>query len=149
MTDTALIKFVVIKLGRQEFGIPVKHIIDVLPLQKIYPIPLAPKHIMGSINLRGKIVTALDIRLLLDIDDSTVPKKCIILEHAGELFSFIVDEIGEINSFLEEDLVKTPDNLSESWQAASKGIYTHSDKDELVVILDLNAMIESMLKRAL
>ncbi len=149
MTDIASIKFVVIKLGHQEFGVPVKHIIDVLPLQKIYPISLAPKYIMGSINLRGKIVTALDIRLLLDIDDSTVPKKCIILEHAGELFSVMVDEVGEINSFLEENLVRIPDNLSESWRAASKGIYTHSDKDELVVILDLNAMIESIIKKAL
>lgn len=148
MKDNELIKFVIIKIGNQKFGIPVKHIIDVLLPQKIYPIPLAPKEILGSINLRGKIVTALNIQLLLGIKDSSNFTKCIILEHGNELFSFMVDEIGEASSFTLGALVETPDNLGELWQEISLGIYSHADKDELMVVLDVDKLIELIFKKA-
>lgn len=144
MTDNQLIKFVTIKIGQQEFGIPVEHVIDILSPQKIYPIPLTRKEIIGSLNLRGKIVTALDIRLLLDIKDPILNKqgKCLILEHANELFGFDVDKVGEINSFSSDLLIHTPNNLSPFWQEVSLGIYPL--ENELIVILDVSKLIGSI-----
>lgn len=148
MQNDESIKYVIVKIGHQKFGILVERIVDILLPQKIFPIPLAPLEITGSINLRGKIVTALDIRKLLDINESegNSAKKCIIIEYKGELFSFVVDEVGEVNYFLAGPLIKNPDNLSELWQEVSLGICPilaeSSAKEELTVILNINKLLE-------
>lgn len=152
MIDSDLIKIVIIKLGKQEFGILTKHIVDVLLPQKIYPIPLSSKEIKGSINVRGKIVTDLDVKLLLGIKDSSENKnleRCIIIDCTKDLFSFTVDEIGEVRELSKDYLVKTPDNLDELWKNISIGIHPSLDKDDLVVILDINKLIELISKRNL
>lgn len=134
-------KFATIRIDDQYFGIPVDNIIDILLPQKIYPIPLARKEIIGSINLRGRIVTTLDTRIFLDMKTiSDVGKgRCIVLEHQGELFNFIVDEVGSVNNFSLDELIKTPENLSSRWQEISLGIFPV--KDELIIILDINKMM--------
>lgn len=60
----------------------------------------------------------------------------------------MVDEIGEVSSFTFGSLAKTPDNLSELWQKISLGIYSPADKDELVVVLDVNKLIELIFREA-
>lgn len=137
-------KFVTIKIGSQYFGIPVEHVVDILLSQKVYPIPLARKEIIGSINLRGRVVTALDLRVFLDIKSSISLEKgkCIVLEHSGELVSFFVDEVGTVNNFSMDSLIKTPDTLSSRWQEISFGIL--AVEKELVIILDINKIIESI-----
>lgn len=139
-------KFVTIKIDSQYFGIPVEHVVDILFSQKIYPIPLARKGIIGSVNLRGRVVTALDLRVFLDIKNSTDLQKgrCIVLEHNSELISFFVDEVGVVNNFSVDSLIKTPNTLSPLWQEVSLGIF--SIDEELVIILDINKIIESIVK---
>lgn len=152
MVDNNFLKIVIIKIGPQEFGIPTKHIVDVLLPQKIFPIPLSPKEIKGSINLRGKIVTDLDIKLLLNIKSSSENKnleRCIILDCTKDLFSFTVDEIGEVREFSLDSLVRAPDNLDKLWKEVSLGIHPSLDEDDLVVILDINKLIELASKGAL
>ena len=141
-----LTKFITIKIGGQYFGIPVEHIVDILLPQKIYPTPLARKEIIGSINLRGRIVTALDMKILLDIPPSDAKGigMCVVLEYDNELFSFQVDEVGSVNNFLLDSLIKTPDNLSKLWQDISFGIF--QIKEDLVIILDIEKTIGSIIK---
>ncbi|MGB4191382.1 MAG: chemotaxis protein CheW [Rickettsiales bacterium] len=140
-----LTKFVSVKLGSQYFGIPVEHVVDILSPQKTYPIPLAKKEILGSINLRGRIVTALDLKYLLGIkiiSQNLKTQKCMVLELNGELFSFVVDEIGSVINFTLEALIKTPDTLSPLWQEISLGIFPI--EEELAILLDINKTIESL-----
>lgn len=141
-----LSKFVSIKIDDQYFGIPVEHIIDILLPQKIYPIPLAKKEIIGSINLRGRVVTTLDLRIFLEIKGTTDIEKgrCIVVDHEGELYSFLVDKVNSVNDFSSDSLIKTPDTLSALWQEISLGIFT-IDKD-LVIILDINKIMEAIVK---
>ncbi len=149
MVNSDLQKIVIIKLGNQEFGIPTQHIIDVLLPQKIFPIPLSPKEIKGSINVRGKIVTDLDIKLLLGINNTSKNnnlERCIILDCIKDTFSFTVDEVKEVREFSTDSLVKTPDNLGELWKKISLGIHPSLDEDDLVVILDINKLIELVSK---
>lgn len=147
MTNNELIKFVIVKIGHQEFGISVNNIIDIIVPQKAFYVPLSRKEVIGSINLRGKIVTVLDIRLLLDIDESPANNsKCLISEHNDELFGFIVDEVGEVNAASQDDLVKNPNNFSQLWQEVSMGIY--SKENELIVVLDINKVIDYVVKKA-
>ena len=66
-TSAAEDQFVTVTIGSQLFGIPVLSVRDVLVAQKTTPIPLAPPEVAGALNLRGRIVTAIDMRRSLDL----------------------------------------------------------------------------------
>src|SRR5918911_2201202 len=79
--------FVSVTISGQLFGIPVLQVQDVLGPQRITPIPLAPREIAGSLNLRGRIVTAIDMRVRLGLAASAERDKrmSVVVEHGGEL----------------------------------------------------------------
>ena len=138
-------QFLVVTVGRQYFGIAVDNVVEILFPQIINPIPLASKEVVGSINLRGRIVTALDIRAFLDMKDPIDLKenKCVVIEYDNELFSLLVDDIGEVVDVLDNSLVHNPDNLSKVWKKFSKGIFLM--KDDLIVILNLDKIMETLM----
>lgn len=139
--ESNLNKFITVKIAKQEFGILIPQVNNIIVAQEIYSLPLVKKEVMGVINLRGKIVTVLDIKLILGITNKVeAPTKVLISESIGELFGFEVDEVGEVNDFYEYDLIKNLDNFSPSWQAISLGIYPKAK--ELIVILDIDKIIE-------
>src|SRR4051812_21507078 len=92
--------YVTMGIDRQMFGIEVKHVRDVLRHQKVTPIPLSPPEVAGSLNLRGRIVTVIDLRRHLDLP----PKEnygragCtfVVIDYKGELYSLMVDSVGEV-----------------------------------------------------
>src|SRR3546814_14258083 len=90
-------QFVSITIGKQSFGIPVLLVHDVLGPQRITRIPLAPKEVAGSLNLRGRIVTAIQVRRRLGLDPlpADAETMSVVVEHQGELYSLIVDGVGE------------------------------------------------------
>ena len=138
--------FVVMLIGHQYFGILVKYVTDILLPQKVNPIPLARKEIIGSINLRGRIVTALDMRKLLDIDDpfDLTKSRCVVLSHDNELFCLIVDKVEEVIPFSFNTLINHPDNFTELWHQISIGILPM--RDELVVVLDIDKIMELLME---
>lgn len=137
-------QYVTMRIGHQIFGISVNTVRDILAPQKVNPIPLARKEIIGSLNLRGRIITALDIRVLLDIDEPFDINKnmCVVVEHNQELYSLLVDSIGDVVSIFSDDLKKNPDNLDEIWQDISLGIYP--EEGRLIVILDIDKILDSL-----
>lgn len=139
-------QFATMIIGGQKFGISVDYVVDVLFPQKISSIPLASSQIVGSLNLRGRIVTALDIRVTLDIESKADVAKnmCIVVEYDHELFSILVDKVGDVATVSVHDLIKNPDNLSKSWQQVSLGIFPM--ENELVVILDLDKLMTMIME---
>jgi purine-binding chemotaxis protein CheW len=122
----------------QMFGIPVLQVQDVLGEQRVTRIPLSPPEIAGSLNLRGRIVTAINLRRRLGLSELSGDKKSmsIVVEHHGELYSLIVDGVGEVLSLDDDDFEKTPATLDQSWRDVSSGIYRL--KDKLLVVFDVS-----------
>lgn len=139
-------QFVTMTIGHQIFGISVEYIVDILSQQKINPIPLSRQEIIGSLNLRGRIVTALDIRVLLGLNDQPhlEKKMCVVVDHGSELFSLMVDKVGDVVHIPTNKLAKNPDNLNKLWQEISLGIFPM--EDELVVILDITKVITILME---
>lgn len=135
-------EFVTMMVGDQLFGISVMAVQDVLRKQRIAKVPLAPKVIAGSLNLRGRIVTAIDMRVRLGMPASTDPERNmnVVVEYKNELYSLIVDRVGEVLSLPLDKFEKVPANLSESWRGVSAGVFK-LDK-ELLVILDVESIIQ-------
>lgn len=135
-------EYVTMRVGHQMFGISVLTVQDVLRNQKIAHVPLAPKEIAGSMNLRGRIVTAIDIRHRLGIpmeEEATAKKMSVVVEYKGELFSLIVDTVGEVLSLPLAKFETSPANLSPRWREVAEGIYQL--KNELLVILDVKHLL--------
>ncbi len=139
--DTAENMFVTMRVDKQLFGIPVKNVRDVLRQQKVTPIPLAAPEIAGSLNLRGRIVTVINLRRRLRLPEREDGEKSmfVVVEHKGELFSLMVDSISEVMTVPEYAIEKSPTNLGGAWKDVTTGIYKLSG--ELLVIIDVQMML--------
>ena len=136
-------EFVTTTIAGQLFGIPVLQVQDVLGPQRIAQIPLAPAWVAGALNLRGRIVTAIDVRRRLGLGKSERhgTEMSIVTEHDGELYSLIVDEVGEVVACRADDIGPNPPTLDPLWREISIGIVQLDAS--LLVILDVRKLFES------
>ncbi|MCH8926038.1 MAG: chemotaxis protein CheW [Proteobacteria bacterium] len=135
-------EFVTFTIAGQLFGIPVLQIQDVLSSYQITPIPLAPPEITGSLNLRGRVVTAMDLRLRLGLSARAkeAESMSIVAENEGELYSLMVDSVGEVLALSQSAYERNPPTLDAKFRTFSDGIY-RLDK-QLLVVLDVNRLLD-------
>jgi purine-binding chemotaxis protein CheW len=138
--------FVSVVIGNQLFGIPVLQVRDVLASQRITRVPLAPPEVAGSLNLRGRIVTAIDLRARLGLPERTAeqaagkPRMSIVVDHGGELYSLMVDSVGEVLSLSGTNFERNPATLDARWREVSAGIYRLDGS--LLVVLDVTRLLD-------
>lgn len=139
--DDAGRQYVTMFIDGQLFGIPVLQIQDVLSPQKITPVPLAPKEVAGSLNLRGRIVTAIDVRVRLGLPDRDDGEKnmSVVVDYNGEFYSLIIDQVGEVMTLKTDDYEKTPATLDPKWLEIADGVYRL--KDQLLIVLDIKRLL--------
>jgi purine-binding chemotaxis protein CheW len=135
-------EFATMSIADQLFGIPVLQVQDVLSPQRIARIPMAPACVAGVLNLRGRIVTAIDVRRRLGLPRSEAVGKemSIVVEHNGELYSLLVDQVGEVMVCPTDHIGPNPPTLDPVWQELSKGIVQLDDR--LLVILNVQRLFD-------
>ncbi|WP_421991548.1 chemotaxis protein CheW [Roseococcus sp.] len=123
-------------------GVPVLSVRDVLGVQAITRIPLAPREVAGSLNLRGRIVTAVELRSRLGLPPREAGKGAmsVVVEMGGELYSLLADQVGEVLSLNVGDRSPNPPTLDPSWREFSLGV--HRQGDRLLVLLDVERLLE-------
>lgn len=133
--------FVMLTVAGQSCGVPVASVRDILGEQTITRIPLAPPEIAGSLNLRGRIVTAVDLRRRLKLPPAPDGRKpmSVVAEHGGELYALLVDQVSEVMSLPAEDFEPNPPTLEPAWATFGSGIYRL--KDRLLVVLDVGKLL--------
>ena len=133
-----------LNVGEQIFGIPILQVQDVLGAQKITRVPLAPPAIAGSLNLRGRIVTAINMRACLGMPDRDAGAKTmsVVVENNSELYSLMIDSVGDVMNLPYSDYEKNPATLSPQWRSLCQGIYRL--KDKLLVVLDVPRLLEGL-----
>ncbi|NDE90632.1 MAG: chemotaxis protein CheW [Alphaproteobacteria bacterium] len=129
-------QLVTMRIHNQLLGIPVWEAREILREQKITKIPLVASEIAGALNLRGRIVTVIDIRHRLQLPprDPSVPCIFVVMEHKGELYSLIVDSVGDVLTIPSTSIQNAPPNLAPNWRDISAGV--HRLEKELLIILD-------------
>ena len=139
----AALSFVTATIADQLFGIPIGRAHDVFTVATVTPVPLAPPDVLGLMNLRGRVVTALDIRQRLGFPRSALAPGALAIgiESGGDAFGLVVDRIGEIVTVDGSGLDDNPVHLDTIWSDLSRGVYRL--ENELLVVLDVDAVLEA------
>jgi purine-binding chemotaxis protein CheW len=134
--------FVTVVIANQMFGIPVLQVHDVFVPANITHVPLAPREVAGVLNLRGRIVTAIDVRKRLGLPpyEGDRPQMAVVVEHLGESYSLMIDSVGEVLSLSPEQYERNPANLDPRWREVSGGIYRL--KGRLLVVLEVSKVLD-------
>jgi purine-binding chemotaxis protein CheW len=141
--DAAALDYVTILLDNQMFGLPIQRVHDVFLPSRITPVPLAPAEIVGLLNLRGRVVTAISLRQRLKMppreQGTDTMNMAVGIEHKGEAFALIVDAVGEVLRLGESTFEPNPVHLAPGWAAVSAGV--HRLQDKLLIVLDVDAVL--------
>ena len=137
-------EFVTFHIGDQLFGLGVTEIHDVFRPARMTPVPLSGSEIAGVLNIRGRIVTAIDAHSRLGLrqrENSTNDKSLAIgVEYGGESFGMLIDEIGDVVRLDDGDKEQNPVNLDATWSRVSRGVYRL--KGRLLIIMDIDRMLD-------
>jgi len=135
-------EFVTVRIANQQCGIPVLKVQDVLGPQRVARIPLAPPEVAGLLNLRGRIVTAIDLRVRLGLPKRAAdqPYMSVVVERNDELYSLIVDTVGDVLRVPQESFERNPPTLDDLWRGFSDGIYRL--ESGLLVVFDVDKLLD-------
>ncbi len=133
--------FVTLTLANQLCGVPVLAVREVITNSKIVRVPLAPSEIAGNINLRGRIVTAVDTRCRLGLEPApdAADRVALVAESDGALYALLIDQVQEVLSLRMDMMEETPSNLSATWRQFSGGVFRLPER--LMVVLDIDRLL--------
>ena len=140
-TPAATEGLVSIRVGAQWFGVPVLRVQDVIAQTAINRVPLAPPEVAGSLNLRGRIVTAIDLRSRLRMAPRDEPGDfmSVIVDRSGELYALLVDDVGDVLWLSADEHEATPVTMSAHWRALCEGLYRL--EGQLLLVLNIEQVL--------
>jgi purine-binding chemotaxis protein CheW len=129
-------------VGKYLFGVDVSLVQEVVRLQLITPVPLAAPEIAGLINLRGEVLTAIDLRIRLGLPpaDATREPVNVVVRVDDEPVSLLVDEIGGVLEVSQVPFEQTPATVDERVRDLLLGAYTLPDR--LLLALNARAVLD-------
>jgi len=140
--ESATVEYVTVLIGEQLFGLPINRVQDVFMPETITQVPLSPPEIAGVLNLRGRIVTVIDMRRRLRLpraEDAGQPM-AVGIEYKGESYGLLIDQVGEVLRLPVDGLEKNPGNLDRRWAMVSGGVQRLDGR--LLVVLDVDQVLE-------
>jgi len=127
------------RVGEQWIGFHVQQVREVVTNQKRTVMPLCPDAVLGLINLRGRVMTELDVRKVVGLPDREKDEPChvaIIETSSGEDFGLTVDDVGEVMLMDPDSYEPTPGSLAPVWRAVSEGVLKLDDGVLVLVNVD-------------
>lgn len=141
-TDSNLSEYVTAMVGGQLFGLPIRRVQDVFIPERLTRVPLAPPEIAGVLNLRGRIVTLIDLRFRLGLErrNNSGPDMAIGVESRGESYGLLIDKIGEVLKLDGTACERLPINLDPRLASVSSGIFRLDG--QLLMVLDVDRVLD-------
>jgi purine-binding chemotaxis protein CheW len=140
--ESAFTEYVTATIGGQLFGLPIARVQDVFKPERLTRVPLASNDVAGVLNLRGRIVTAIDMRARLGLpkQEADRPPMAVGVELRGESYGLLIDSIGEVMALPDESREINPANLDARMTELSAGV--HRLDGQLMVVLDVDRILE-------
>nr|WP_141850482.1 chemotaxis protein CheW [Lapillicoccus jejuensis] len=135
-----MVQLATFTLGDHLYGIEVSRVQEVLRHQSRTRIPLAPNAVAGLVNLRGQVLTAIDLRSRLGLTPrEDLDPMMVVVRISGETISLLVDSIGDVVTVDEETFEAPPDTLDDAGRELLRGAYKLSDR--LLLALDTDRAV--------
>lgn len=140
-------KYLTFALGDEEYGVPVLKVREIIKMMDITSVPQVPRHVKGVINLRGKVIPVVDLRLKFSFADSGYTERtCIIvvdvaLPTGPVMMGIIVDQVSEVLSITPEEIEQTPEFGEHVETSYMKGLA--KVKGKVKILLDLDQVLIS------
>lgn len=140
------IQYVTVVIGEQLFGLPISQVHDVFVPEKVTRVPLAPPEVEGVLNLRGRIVTAINMRRKLHLRELEGDQgmMAVGIEYKGESYGLVIDAVGEVLTLPRNEMESNPSNLDFRWAEISGGV--HRLDGQLMVVLDVDRLLSSLIE---
>jgi purine-binding chemotaxis protein CheW len=142
MTVTTAAQYCTFWVDRLYFAVTVDEVQEVLRHQPMTPVPRAAEAVTGLINLRGQIVTAVDLRVRLGLPprpEGALPMN-VIVRNRGEVISLLVDDIGDVIDTAGLELEATPANLPVNIEDVVQGVIQVPDR--ILLVLDAERAVD-------
>ena len=135
-------EYVTVTIGGHMFGLPIFRVQDVFVPDRMTRVPLASPEVAGILNLRGRVVTAIDMRSRLDLGarDKGAPVMAIGIELRAESYGLLVDSVGEVMALRSDACEAKPANLDPRLSRVAAGIYRL--EGQLMIVLDVDRVLE-------
>jgi purine-binding chemotaxis protein CheW len=149
VSDSKVDEYVTVVIGGQLFGLPISRVQDVFMPERLTRVPLSSTEIAGVLNLRGRIVTVIDMRARLGLPkaDGGKPPMAVGVDLRGESYGLLIDHIGEVLRLQENNCEENPVNLDPRMAKFAGGV--HRLEGQLMVVLDVDRVLEMAPKAAL
>ena len=136
-------EYVTAVIGGQLFGLPISRVQDVFMPERLTRVPLSSSEIAGVLNLRGRIVTTIDMRRRLGLPprDDNKPSMAVGIELKGESYGLLIDTVGEVMKLGDDTREPNPVNLDTRLARVSGGV--HRLEGQLMVILDVDRVLNT------
>lgn len=134
-------QLVTMTVDGQLFGLPILSVQDIVETHKITQVPRTPSAISGIMNLRGRIVTVINLRRILGRSDDSNSRMGVTVEFKGDLYTILVDQIGEVRLLNRTDFEASPATLDPKLKQLCTGIYRLDG--ELLAVLDVNQILSA------
>jgi purine-binding chemotaxis protein CheW len=130
------------QVGRETYGVPITSLHEIVRVPEITAVPDAPDYMEGVINLRGKIVSVIDLRKRLGEKKvvSSRRNRILVVEHNGRLSGLIVDSASEVLKISASDVEASPTSLDQSGTQCVTGLGKY--KGRLIVLLDMTKLLD-------
>jgi len=145
-TQQNLIEYVTAMIGGQLFGLPIVRVQDVFIPERLTRVPLAPSEIAGVLNLRGRIVTLIDLRRRFGLGERADNEQAMAIgvESRGESYGLLIDSVGEVLKLDAAAREPNPVNLDQRLARISGGI--HRLDGQLLIIVDVDRVLDIGMK---
>ena len=135
-------EYVTAMIGGQLFGMPISRVQDVFIPELMTRVPLASSDVAGVLNLRGRIVTVVNMRARLGLPkvEDGKPPMAVGVDLRGESYGLLIDQIGEVLRLAEDSREENPVNLDPRMAKLAGGV--HRLDGQLMVVLDVDRVLE-------
>jgi purine-binding chemotaxis protein CheW len=142
MSEQSASEYVTASVGGELIGLPILRVQDVFMPERVTRVPLAPPEVAGVINLRGRIVTLIDLRCRVGMAPrpEATAAMAIGVESQGESYGLLIDTIGEVLRLVETEREPNPVNLDPALARISMGI--HRLNGRLLMVLDIERVLD-------
>jgi purine-binding chemotaxis protein CheW len=129
------------QVGRETYGVPITSLHEIVRVPEITAVPDAPDYLEGVINLRGKIVSVMDLRKRFGDKQAKLKRqnRILVVEHSGKLAGLIVDSASEVLKIPSEDVEAPPAAFQEGGLNCVTGL--GKVRGRLIVLLDMNKLL--------